>query len=266
MVTDVARLKLYQVDAFATRVFEGNPAAVLPLDAWPDDGVLQAIAEENNLSETAFFVPSPNGFHLRWFTPVAEVDLCGHATLATAHVLFEILGYREPVIAFQTRGGELLVERQESLLVMDFPALPPKPCATPAPLVEGLGCQPVETLAAVNYICAFESEARVRAISPDFEKLRRLEPQGVIVTAPGRDRDFVSRYFAPKFGIPEDPVTGSAHCELTPYWAARLGKNRLSARQVSKRGGDILCELRSDRVKLAGRAVTFMAAEIEIGI
>lgn len=261
----MARLKQYQVDAFAARVFEGNPAAVVPLDAWPDDGVLQAIAEENNLSETAFFVPSSSGFHLRWFTPVAEVNLCGHATLATAHVLFEILGYRQPVIAFETRGGELFVERQGSLLVMDFPALLPKPCATLDLLVESLGCQPVETLAAVNYVCAFESEARVRAIAPDFEKLRRLEPQGVIVTAPGQDRDFVSRYFAPKFGIPEDPVTGSAHCELTPYWAARLGKNRLSARQVSKRGGDVLCELQRDRVKLAGRAVTFMEAEIEIG-
>ena len=261
----MARLKQYQVDAFATRVFEGNPAAVVPLDAWPDDGVLQAIAEENNLSETAFFVPSPNGFHLRWFTPVAEVNLCGHATLATAHVLFELLGYRQPVIAFETRGGELLVERQGSLLVMDFPALSPKPCATPDLLVEGLGCQPAETLAAVNYLCVFESEACVRAIVPDFEKLRPLERQGVIVTAPGQDRDFVSRYFAPKLGIPEDPVTGSAHCELTPYWAARLGKIRLSARQVSKRGGDVLCELQRDRVKLAGRAVTFMEAEIEIG-
>lgn len=262
----MARLKLYQVDAFATRVFEGNPAAVVPLDAWPDDGLLQAIAEENNLSETAFFVPSPNGFYLRWFTPVAEVNLCGHATLATAHVLFELLGYRQPVIAFETRGGELLVERQGSLLVMDFPALSPKPCATPDLLVESLGCRPVETFAAVNYVCVFESEARVRTIAPDFEKLRRLELQGVIATAPGQGRDFVSRYFAPKFGIPEDPVTGSAHCELTPYWAARLRKNRLSARQVSKRGGDILCELQGDRVKLAGRAVTFMEAEIEIEI
>jgi predicted PhzF superfamily epimerase YddE/YHI9 len=261
----MARLKQYQVDAFATRVFEGNPAAVVPLDAWPDDGLLQAISEANNLSETAFFVPSPNGFHLRWFTPAAEVNLCGHATLATAHVLFEILGYRQPVIAFETRGGELLVERQGSLLVMDFPALLPIPCPTPDLLVESLGCQPVETLAAVNYLCVFESEAGVRAIAPDFEKLRRLERQGVIVTASGRDRDFVSRYFAPKLGIPEDPVTGSAHCELTPYWAARLGKNRLSARQVSRRGGDILCELQGDRVKLAGRAVTFMEAEIEIG-
>ena len=261
----MARLKQYQVDAFAARVFEGNPAAVVPLDAWPDDSLLQAIAEENNLSETAFFAPSPNGFHLRWFTPVAEVDLCGHATLATAHVLFEILGYRQPIITFETRGGELLVERQGSLLVMDFPALLPKPCTTPDLLVESLGCRPVETLAAVNYLCVFESAARVRAIAPDFEKLRHLELQGVIVTTPGRDKDFVSRYFAPKLGIPEDPVTGSAHCELTPYWAARLGKNRLSARQVSRRGGDILCELQGDRVKLAGHAVTFMEAEIEIG-
>ena len=262
--SNMARLKQYQIDAFATRVFEGNPAAVVPLDAWLDDGVLQTIAEENNLSETAFFVPSPNGFHLRWFTPVAEVNLCGHATLATAHVLFEILGYRQPVIIFETRSGELFVERQGPLLVMDFPAAPPQPCATPDVLVEGLGCRPVETLAAADYVCVFETEESIRALTPNFGKLSELDLRGVIVTAPGRDVDFVSRFFAPKLGISEDPVTGAAHCELTPYWAARLGKNRLSARQVSKRGGEIFCEVEGDRVRLAGRAVTFMEAEIKI--
>lgn len=262
----MARLKQYQIDAFAARVFKGNPAAVVPLDAWLEDRILQAIAEENNLSETAFFVPSPTGFHLRWFTPVAEVDLCGHATLATAHVLFEILGYRQPVIAFQTRSGELLVERQGSWLVMDFPAAPPQSCVAPDALIEGLGYQPVETLAAADYVCVFESDEQVRAVVPNFETLRRLDRRGVIVTARGQDVDFVSRFFAPKFGIPEDPVTGSAHCELAPYWAARLGKNRLSARQVSKRGGEIECELQGDRVKLAGRAITFMEAEIMIEI
>ncbi|MCK7502555.1 MAG: PhzF family phenazine biosynthesis protein [Comamonadaceae bacterium] len=261
----MARLKQYQIDAFATRVFEGNPAAVIPLDAWLDDSVLQAIAEENNLSETAFFVPSARGFHLRWFTPVAEVDLCGHATLATAHVLFEMLGYRQPAITFETRSGKLVVERQGTSLVMDFPASSPQPCATPDALVAGLGCRPVETLAAADYFCVFETEESIRALTPNFGKLGELDLRGVIVTAPGRDVDFVSRFFAPKLGIPEDPVTGSAHCELAPYWAARLGKNRLSARQVSKRGGEILCEVEGDRVKLAGRAVTFMEAEIEIG-
>lgn len=261
----MARLKQYQIDAFATRVFEGNPAAVVPLDAWLDDGVLQAIAEENNLSETAFFVPSARGFHLRWFTPITEVDLCGHATLATAHVLFEILGYRQPVIIFETRSGELFVERQGSLLVMDFPAAPPQPCATPDVLVEGLGCRPVETLAAADYVCVFETEESIRALTPNFGKLSELDLRGVIVTAPGRDVDFVSRFFAPKLGISEDPVTGAAHCELTPYWAVRLGKNRLSARQVSKRGGEIFCEVEGERVRLAGQAVTFMEAEIEIG-
>ena len=261
----MARLKQYQIDAFATRVFEGNPAAVVPLDAWLDDGVLQAIAEENNLSETAFFVPSARGFHLRWFTPITEVDLCGHATLATAHVLFEMLGYRQLVIIFETRSGELSVERQGPLLVMDFPAAPPQPCATPDVLVEGLGCRPVETLAAADYVCVFETEESIRALTPNFGKLSELDLRGVIVTAPGRDVDFVSRFFAPKLGISEDPVTGAAHCELTPYWAARLGKNRLSARQVSKRGGEIFCEVEGDRVRLAGRAVTFMEAEIEIG-
>ena len=261
----MARLKQYQIDAFATRVFEGNPAAVVPLDAWLDDGVLQAIAEENNLSETAFFVPSARGFHLRWFTPITEVDLCGHATLATAHVLFEILGYRQPAITFETRSGKLVVERQGTSLAMDFPASSPKSCAAPDVLVEGLGCRPVETLAAADYVCVFETAESVRALTPNFGTLGELDLRGVIVTAPGRDVDFVSRFFAPKLGISEDPVTGAAHCVLTPYWAARLGKNRLSARQVSKRGGEIFCEVEGERVRLAGRAVTFMQAEIEIG-
>lgn len=256
------KLKQYQVDAFATRAFEGNPAAVCPLESWLGDGLLQAIAEENNLSETAFFVPSEQGFELRWFTPVREVDLCGHATLATAHVLFEILGYAGQAITFETRSGELIVQRKGARLEMNFPACPPSPCERSEILAQGLGQRPFEVLAADDYLAVFDSEATVRAITPDQALLGQLDLRGVIVTAPGSDVDFVSRFFAPKFGIPEDPVTGSAHCTLAPYWAKRLGKNVLTARQVSRRGGNIGCELKADRVILSGSAVTVMASEI----
>lgn len=259
------KLKQYQVDAFARQVFKGNPAAVIPLEAWLGDDVLQAIAGENNLSETAFFVPTEEGFHLRWFTPVAEVDLCGHATLASAHVLFEVLGYGKQAIEFETRSGTLVVERRNNLLAMSFPSIPPKPCPPPAALIEGLGHQPVEVLAADDYIAVFDSEAVIRSISPDLTKLKGLGLRGVSITAPGSGVDFVSRFFAPKLGIPEDPVTGSAHCELAPYWASRLGKATLTAKQVSRRGGDVRCELSGNRVVLLGSAVMFMAAEIETG-
>lgn len=256
------KLKQYQVDAFSDKVFGGNPAAVVPMSSWPDDSILQAIAEENNLSETAFFVPSENGFKLRWFTPIKEVDLCGHATLATSHVIFEILGYAKQVITFETRSGELYVEKKGDWLAMNFPARAPKPCAISDILVKGLGQRPIEVLAADDYMAVFDSEATVRAITPDQSLLCQLDLRGVIITAPGIDVDFVSRFFAPKFGIPEDPVTGSAHCELAPYWANKLGKNMLSAKQISKRGGTINCELKCDRVVISGRAVTFMEAEI----
>lgn len=256
------KLRLYQIDAFASRAFEGNPAAVCPLTEWLDDEVLQAIAEENNLSETAFFVPAQRGFALRWFTPIREVDLCGHATLASAHVVFEILGHPGQTVTFATRSGELTVERKGDLLEMDFPSLPPMPCTLPTTLVEGLGQSPLEVLSADDYVAVFDSEAAVRGITPNHTALSRLELRGVIVTAPGADVDFVSRFFAPKYGIREDPVTGSAHCELAPYWAGRLGKDALRARQVSKRGGEIACEVKGARVALSGRAVTFMEADI----
>lgn len=258
------KLRQYQVDAFATRAFEGNPAAVCPLERWLDDGLLQAIAEENNLSETAFFVASEKGFRLRWFTPVSEVDLCGHATLATAHVLFEHLGHPGPAVRFATRSGVLTVRRKGSLLEMDFPASPPTPCTAPASLVKALGRQPAAVLRADDYLAVFDDEAAVRGLSPDFALLATLDLRGVIVTAPGSADDFVSRFFAPRLGIPEDPVTGSAHCTLAPYWADRLGRHRLSARQVSKRGGRLACELEGDRVLLSGSAVTFMEAEMTL--
>lgn len=257
------KLKQYQVDAFTDKVFSGNPAAVVPLTAWLDDALLQAIAAENNLSETAYFVPSANTFHLRWFTPTNEVPLCGHATLASAHVLFEILGYDQPTIRFETLSGELRVERVGSQLRMDFPSTPPAPCAAPDALVRGLGQGPIEVLAtATKYLAVFESAATIRSIVPDHAALCELDRAGIIITAPDATYDFVSRFFAPKLGVPEDPVTGSAHCVLAPYWAHRLGKTLLKARQVSKRGGDVTCEVQDDRVFLLGTAVTFMEAEV----
>jgi PhzF family phenazine biosynthesis protein len=258
------KIRQYQVDAFATRVFEGNPAAVCPLDAWLDDTLLLAIANENNLSETAFFVPSERGFHLRWFTPVAEVDLCGHATLASAHVIFEILGHATKQIVFETRSGDLVVESNDGLLTMNFPASLPSSCTIPDGLVEGLGHPPLEVLAADDYIVVFENEEIVQSLSPDLSKLQELDLRGVVVTAPGREVDFVSRFYAPKLGVPEDPVTGSAHCELAPYWATRLGKNSMEARQLSKRGGNLRCVVQENRVILFGTAVTFMVAEIYV--
>lgn len=255
-------LRLFQVDAFARRPFEGNPAAVCPLETWPEDAVMQAIAAENNLSETAFFAAGADGFDLRWFTPRAEVDLCGHATLASAHVLFEHLGYRGDSIRFQTRSGTLEVSREGSVLVMDFPAHPPASCRVPPLLVEALGQEPVEVLAADDYVVVFEREAQVHALEPDLAKLARLPRRGVCVTAPGQRYDFVSRFFCPALGVPEDPVTGSAHCELAPYWAGRLGRERLQARQISRRGGDVDCELRRDRVILRGTALTFLEGRI----
>ena len=258
------KITQYQVDAFASRAFEGNPAAVCPLNHWLDDALLQSIAEENNLSETAFFVPSGSGFALRWFTPAIEVDLCGHATLATAHVLFNVLGDARQTLVFTTRSGELRVEKAGRRLRMDFPASTPVTCEIPAALVDGLGRRPTALFAAEDYLAVFESEAIVRGITPNHAALSKLDLRGVIVTAPGDTADFVSRFFAPRAGVPEDPVTGSAHCELAPYWAARLGKTQLNARQISKRGGDIACELRGDRVLLTGSAVTVMRAEMSI--
>jgi len=261
------QLKMFQIDAFAERVFAGNPAAICPLEAWLPDALLQAISAENNLSETAYFVPEDDGFRLRWFTPTKEVDLCGHATLASAFVLFEHLGYAEQEIRFHTRSGVLAVSRSGDGMSMVFPAVKTAPCDPPPALVVGLsrvGRRPVATLAGRNYIAVFENEDDVRALQPDFVQLSTLDLHAVIATAPGRRADFVSRFFAPKFGIPEDPVTGSAHCELTPYWAARLEKTTLRAEQVSERGGVLGCELRGDKVVLTGRAAHYMTATITV--
>ena len=262
------RLPLFQIDAFAERVFQGNPAAVCPLEAWLPEALMQAIAAENNLSETAFCVPEGEGYGLRWFTPLKEIDLCGHATLATAHVLFEHLGFSGAEIVFSTRSGALRVTRAGDRLAMDFPAKAVEPCAAPAALIEGLGRMPLEVYGGRDYLAVFADAAEVRALRLDPRRLAELDRHGVIVTAPGGaedgDVDFVSRFFVPKFGVDEDPVTGSAHCSLTPFWAARLGKATLEARQVSRRGGRLQCTLAGERVILRGRAVTYMAATIEV--
>jgi PhzF family phenazine biosynthesis protein len=262
----VTDLRLFQVDAFADTVFRGNPAAVCPLEDWLDEQTMQAIAEENNLSETAFFVRSAGGYRLRWFTPRAEVDLCGHATLASAHILFTCLGFEGDALSFETRSGTLVVRRDGDLLVMDFPAAPPTICADPpAALLQGLGATPDEILrGGPDYFAVYADEAAVQALQPDFGVLVSLESRGVCVTAPGTESDFVSRYFAPSFGIDEDPVTGSTHTTLVPYWAKRLGKSRLHARQISRRGGDLYCEDRGERVSIAGRATLYLEGRIRV--
>ena len=255
-------LTLYQADAFSNRLFAGNPAAICPLATWLDDAILQAIAAENNLSETAFFVPNNNGFHLRWFTPMSEVDLCGHATLATAHILFSELGYAEPEIVFFTRSGELRVQKTDAGLVMDFPALNCVPCEPPELLIEGLGKVPREVYRNEDYLVVFDSEQDIKAITPNSGLLSQVDARGVGVSAPGDEVDFVSRFFAPRLGINEDPVTGSFHCLLTPFWAQRLHKKHLTARQLSRRGGELYCELLNDRVLLSGQCVTYLQGQI----
>jgi len=256
------RIKLFQIDAFARKVFEGNPAAVCPLEHWLDDSLLKSIAMENNLSETAFFVPSKKGFQLRWFTPTTEVDLCGHATLAAGFVIFDILKISNSSILFETRSGDLFVERRDKMLVLNFPAKVSKKCEIPDPLVHCLGKKPLEVFVADDYIAVFETEDDILKLLPDFSSMMTLPLGGILATAKGSETDFVSRCFFPKLGVPEDPVTGAAHCELTPLWHEKLGKNPLSARQLSKRKGDLICEMKKDRVLLAGQAVKFMEGEI----
>jgi predicted PhzF superfamily epimerase YddE/YHI9 len=260
-------LAVFHVDAFTTRPFSGNPAAVCPLVEWLDDKLLLAVAAENNLSETAYFVPRGDFYELRWFTPRSEVRLCGHATLASAFVLMQILAPGCNTVRFETRfSGTLTVSRDAGFLAMDFPALPPWACAKPpAPLIDSLGKAPAEVVQVEdNFFAVYEREEDVRSMRPDFRLLEKLHPAGVAVTAPGNDADFVSRYFAPSYGIPEDPVTGSTHCSLAPYWGRRLGKKQLHAHQVSERGGELWCELKEDRVVLKGQAALTLRGEMII--
>lgn len=261
-------LPLYQIDAFTQRPFAGNPAAVCPVELFPPDTVLQAIASENNLSETAFVRPRPDGdFDLRWFTPAHEVDLCGHATLASGHVVLRRLRPQATATRFHTRSGVLTVARgEDGALVMDLPAGDPTPCAPPTGLSAALGIEAEATLAGRYLMAVLPDAEAVRAVKPDFGAVKRLDAYAVCVTAPGTGIDadvhFVSRLFAPKAGIDEDPVTGSAHCLLTPYWAERLGEKTLRARQVSRRTGELVCTWRDDRVELVGYAVEVIEGKL----
>jgi len=262
------QLPIYQIDAFAEATFSGNPAAVMPMQQWLDDDLLQRIAAENNLSETAFLVPRGDDFELRWFTPEVEVDLCGHATLASAHALYEHMNYSADSIVFHTRSGALTVARAHQGLVMDFPAPTLLPLAVDDAVSSALGAVAIDAAIPDSnpsmVVYAFESQAEVAALTPDFRALLSSIEHAVIATAPGDQHDFVSRFFGPQVGIDEDPVTGSAHCCLTRYWANRLGKSAFSARQISARGGDVTCELRGDRVVLKGRAITYMTGTVTL--
>lgn len=261
-------IPLFQVDAFTDQVFSGNPAAVMPLGRWPDDSMLQNVARENNLSETAFFVPSTDSdadFELRWFTPAVEVDLCGHATLATAHVLFEDLSFENPLVRFKTQSGILTVRRAGAKLVMDFPARPPRPCLFEDPIAAALGIRPRLFVKSRDMIAVYDDPQDVIDLRPDFRALARSKHFAFVATAPGTDCDFVSRFFGPGAGVDEDPVTGSAHAELFPYWGQRLKKTEMVARQVSRRGGTIWGKLLDGgRVEIAGQAVTYLRGRISL--
>lgn len=260
------KIPIYQVDAFTSEVFSGNPAAVCILDEWIDDKRLQSIAAENNLSETAFLVQSESGFDLRWFTPVTEVELCGHATLASAFVQFVCRKWSSDIITFQTRkSGQLTVTRQDEILIMDFPARPVYARTPPDGLTKALGVTSQKVFgSAEDLMVVLDNEEAVANIQPIFPALEQVDCRGVIITSQGDQSDFVSRFFAPKVGVPEDPVTGSAHCVLIPYWAKALGKKELHAIQVSKRGGELFCRYSGERVKISGKAVLYLEGTITI--
>jgi PhzF family phenazine biosynthesis protein len=260
------RTAIFKLDAFASKVFAGNPAAVMPMKSFPAEATMQAIAAENNLSETAFLVPEGGDYRLRWFTPKVEVPLCGHATLASAAVVMERLEPGRERVVFQTASGPLEITRTNAGYVMNFPARPSKPLSLPVGLVEGLRTTPSEVLVnSFNYMAVLNSLEALHALAPDMATIARLDRPGVIVTAPSEgDYDFVSRYFAPAKGIAEDPVTGAAHCMLAPYWAKRLSKSVLCAYQASPRGGEMICRVKGDRVELEGRCVFYLEGEVEI--
>jgi len=258
-------IPIYQIDAFTDHLFGGNPAAVCPLAEWLPDEIMQRIAAENNLAETAFFTRENDHFHIRWFTPVVEVDLCGHATLATAHTLYAHLGFTENEIRFISRSGWLKVRKNEDRLTLDFPADPVAPAEPPEELIASLGFRPTETFKGkTDWMVILRNQKEVEAIHPNLNLMTEVTGRGVIVTAPGKEVDFVSRFFAPQSGVPEDPVTGSAHTTLAPFWGKRLGKQELTAIQVSKRRGHLTCRLNGDRVEISGKAVTYLIGEIII--
>jgi PhzF family phenazine biosynthesis protein len=258
------KIPFYQVDAFSSNIFSGNPAAICILESWLDTNVLQSIAAENNLSETAFLVPKSRGrYELRWFTPTIEVDLCGHATLASAFVIFSFVDVTLTSIDFETASGLLSVARSGALLSMDFPSRRPEPAEKSPLIAQALGAEPLEVLKSRDLLVIFENESTVRNMKPDFDKLKQIRDAfAIIVTAKGEKSDFVSRFFAPNAGVSEDPVTGSAHCTLIPYWSERLGKNKLHAFQLSERGGELFCENVRDRVRISGHAVIYAKGEL----
>ncbi|MCF8298080.1 MAG: PhzF family phenazine biosynthesis protein [Saprospiraceae bacterium] len=258
------KIPIYQVDAFTDKLFGGNPAAVCPLYDWLDDELLQNIAAENNLSETAFIVSKDNDYELRWFTPEIEIDLCGHATLAAAHVIFNYLDYKKDTIKFLTKSQSLTVSREASILSLDFPATEAIEVEPPFDLLKGLSVIPTKVYKSRDFMVIYESEDEINSIKPNYRLLRTLDCLGIIITAPGKDVDFVSRFFAPKAGLNEDPVSGSAHTTLIPYWAKRLKRNNLSASVLSNRRGELYCEYHDSRVYIKGKAVTFLKGEIEI--
>lgn len=260
------KIPIFQVDAFTDRLYSGNPAAVCVLKSWLDKAVMQSIATENNLAETAFVVPKGNDFEIRWFTPEAEVALCGHATLASAHVLFNHLNYDGDKIGFLSReSGWLFVNKNEDELQLDFPQDSIEAIITPGNLVEAFGIMPVESYEGKSdYLLIYERQQQIEKMKPDFNLIIKAGKRGVIISAKGNDVDFVSRFFAPQIGVPEDPVTGSAHTTLAPYWASKLGKNKLSAKQFSKRGGNLICELEKNRVLISGKAITYLVGEIDV--
>jgi PhzF family phenazine biosynthesis protein len=258
-------MKIYQVDAFAEKLFTGNPAAVVPLDKWIADELMQKIAMENNLAETAFYVPEGDHYHIRWFTPKFEVDLCGHATLAAAHVMFEHEGITGNVIRFQSRSGELLVTKNNQLLTLNFPADPAEQIEFFPELLAGFNIKPLEAYKGkMDYVLVFENEKQIREVQPDLRAISKLKSRGAIVTAKGDSVDFVSRYFAPFFGIDEDPVTGSAHTVLTPYWSKKLNKKELNAIQLSERTGHLKCIDLGERIEISGKAKTYLIGEISV--
>jgi PhzF family phenazine biosynthesis protein len=259
------KIKFYQVDAFSDKLFGGNPAGVCPLEEWLPDNVMQNIAFENNLAETAFFISNGADYELRWFTPLEEVDLCGHATLATAHVIFNHLGYSREKIKFHSRSGELTVRQENDMLVLNFPADNTRKVEIVEELYNGFGKKPLEMFKGkTDYMLVYESQKEIENIKPDFNLIEKSKARGVIVTAKGDEVDFVSRFFAPLVGINEDPVTGSAHTTLIPYWAEKLGKKELTAMQLSKRRGKLFCKLINGRVEIAGNAVTYLEGSIKL--
>ena len=258
------KLPIFQIDAFAENLFEGNPAAVIPLEKWLPDELLQKIAQENNLSETAFFIKEGDEYHIRWFTPTVEVNLCGHATLASAYVIFEGLDVQVEKITFHSKSGELEVTKKGELMELNFPVATIVKCEVSVEITRAFGKEPIEVWKSDDYIAVYENESDIVSLAPDFKVLGELACRGIIATSRGEDADFVSRFFAPACGVDEDPVTGSAHCALMPYWAKELGKNKLSAAQLSERGGKLQCELLGSRVLIAGKAKKYLEGKIEL--